>query len=151
MAIGPFHSLLLTSATTPALTTAYAVRPVYSDDALDTVANQGIGRAATSTIFVKCVRAAGAFTGATVKVQVSYDGLTSTTAAAVNWLDVFTTDLSSGAVTVEHTVSPGGSATAWLALGTESTRNAPFVRVLGKATGGAAGAGDSLDAWAVVS
>lgn len=146
-----FHSLALTSATTPALTTSYAVRPVNVSDAVVDAGQQGIGAREAVMFFVKCTDTTAGFTGGTVKAQVSYDGANSTTAAAVNWKDIYLTDVSTGTVAIEHTITPGAGATAWVALATTSTRNAPYVRVLGKSTGAAGGTGDTLDVWAVAS
>jgi len=148
-----FHSLALSSTTTPALvTSAYGIRPLNDAGVLVSPTYQGIGARATAAFFVKCVDSGvGTFTGATVKVQISYDGAAPTTAAATNWIDIYCTNVATASTAIEHTVTPSSGATAWLALATESTRNAPYVRVLGKATGGDAGSGDTLDVYVVAS
>lgn len=141
-----FISAQLSSTTTPALTTAYAVRPAYSDGSVMLVAKQGLARTATQTFFAKAARAgAGTFTGITIKAQISDDGLNPTDATAANWTDILLEDLAVGAASlaIEHTLSPGAGATAYKRLGTTSARNAPYMRVLMKATGGAAAAGES--------
>lgn len=146
-----YHALALTSATTPALTTSYAVRPVNSANVVVDPGEQGIGRCETAAFYVKCTDTTAGFTGGTVKVQISHDGADATTAAAVNWIDVYCTNVASGAIAIEHTITPGAGLTAWMCLATESTRNAPYARVLGKATGASGGTGDTLDVWVVAS
>lgn len=146
-----YHALAMTSATTPALTTSYAVRPVNDADVVVDPAKQGLGRCSTAAFYVKCTDTTAGFTGATVKVQISHDGADATTAAAVNWIDVYSTNVATATVAIEHTITPGGGATAWMCLATESIRNAPYVRVLGKSTGANAGTGDTLDVWVVAS
>lgn len=148
----------LSSTTTPALTTSYAVRPVRlaSDGSLTAstmpVADQGIGATEAQTFFVRVARAnAGTLTGATFKLQVSYDGANSTTATAANWTDVQIANLADGSIAVEHTLSPAAGATAHGAFGTTGARNAPYARLLVRSTGGNAGAGESAVAYVVAS
>ena len=134
----------LSNATTPALTTAYACRPAYADGSASSPAAQGLGRSTAQTFFADCTVAAGSMTGATFKVQVSFDGANATTASAVNWTDVQLINLADGTKAIEQTISPGANTRACATYGMEDCRNAPFSRMLVKAVGGAAGAGDSF-------
>jgi hypothetical protein len=131
------------STTTPALTTSYAVRPAYSDGRVMEVAKQAIGRLTGTTYFAKAVEAAGGgFTGINFKIQISQDGLNPTDASAVNWKTISSTRLSDNTTAFEWDLSVGVGATAWDVYACSGIRNAPYRRVLMKATGANAGAGD---------
>lgn len=146
------------STTTPALTTAYAIRPVYIDnDGVATsrvmlVGAQGIGmtRAQTFMATVTCANPQ-TLTGITFKIQVSYDGANATTAAATNWNDVEITNLADNTTAIEHTLSCGAGLTATANYGTTNATNAPYCRTLVKATGGNAVAGESATVYVVAS
>lgn len=142
----------LSSTTTPALTTTYAVRPAYANGTVMAVGEQGIGSSETQTFAASVTEASGGgFTGITFEVQVSADGANSTTAAATNWKSVKITNLNDGTVNNVQSVSVGAGATAVGVFGGTNCRNMPFTRVIVKSTGANAGAGDLVTVKAFVS
>lgn len=133
----------LSSTSSPTLsTTPRAVAPTMPTGAF---------LADSQTFNVRVARAAGSFTGITIKFQGSIDGASATTAAALNWTDVYVTDLSTNTSSVTHTLSPSGSTTKDWVLGTLDLRNRPYWRAVITATGADAGAGDSVVVTANVS
>lgn len=159
-----FCSASLSSTTTPALTTSYAIRPAYVDNdgiatatAMD-VDKQGVGAIPTLGLFASVTQTtAGTMTAIVLKAQVSYTGTDPTTAAAANWTDILITNLSgaasssTGATGIEHTITGVNDATVYAAFGTESNRNARYLRVLVKSVTGDAAAGESAVVYAVAS
>lgn len=147
-----YLSASLSSTTTPALTTSYAVRPAYSTGAVMDVAKQSIGRTSTQTFFASVTQTVpGTMTGITLKVQVSFDGANSTTATAANWTDILITNIADGTTAIEHSITGVDGATACATYGTESGRNAPYMRVLVKSIGAAAATGESATVYVVAS
>jgi hypothetical protein len=144
LSVAEFVSFYATSATTPALTTSYAVAPKYADLSTSTVGVQGIGATSTQTFMATVTAALGSsMTGITLKVQVSEGGASATTAAATNWTDIEITNLATGTNSVEHTVSVSAGATATATFGTTNASNAPYCRVLVKSVGANASANES--------
>tara|TARA_R110000868_G_scaffold396987_1_gene669515 strand:+ start:187 stop:651 length:465 start_codon:yes stop_codon:yes gene_type:complete len=147
-----FLAASLSSTTTPALTTSYAVRPAYADGTVMAVANQSVGNSATQTFFASVTQTApGTMTAITLKAQVSFDGANSTTATAANWTDVIITNLATGVTAIEHTLTGVDGATACATYGTESGRNAPYMRVCVKSVTANAAAGESATVYVVAS
>lgn len=137
----------ITSATAPALTTSYAVGRYNSTAAR----NAGASQAQQFTL--KVTRAnAGALTGATFKLQQSYDGANATTANAANWTDVCVVDLAdtSGALQTAVTVSASAGASAYKQVATSNLIGTVWYRWLVLSTGGNAGASESAAVWVVL-
>jgi hypothetical protein len=141
-----FRVASLDSTTTPALTTSYAVRPVYmpAGTVVMDARNQGIGATERQTFLASVTRdAAGTMTAIVISVQISDDGANPTDATATNWRAVQITNLADNVSDDEHTLSVSAGATATANYGTTYVSNAPYSRVLVKSVTANAGVGDS--------
>jgi hypothetical protein len=157
MPLSRFCAAYLSSTTTPALTTTYAINPVGLTAAgvadptrVIAVGQVGVGACESITIFATVTQTVGGtMTGITLKAQVSDDGANPTTVAAANWTDIMIADLPTATAEIEKSVTGVDGSTVQAAFGTTSARGARHFRILLRSIGANAAAGESAAVFVV--